>query len=121
MQQLNTNITLSDLDAWGTVEDLGSTIVEGDAKVYGKFTFNTPENPVNAGYFAVTKSIFRMTYPFDEQAVVIEGSVTFTVEATGEKFTFNKGDSWFVEKGTTVLWDVTSDVFIKHYMSSTVE
>ena len=58
-----------------------------------------------------------MTYPFSEQAVVIEGSVTFTIKDTGEKLTFNKGDSWFVEKGTVVIWDVHSDYFIKHYMS----
>ncbi|AWM80294.1 hypothetical protein DKL61_07930 [Gammaproteobacteria bacterium ESL0073] len=118
MLKLNTPITLDQLDSWGTVVDLGSTIVEGDANAYGKFTLGTPDQPSSGGYFGVTKSIFRMTYPFSEQATVVKGQVTLTNEDTGEKWTFKEGDSWIVEKGTKVLWQVDTDYFIKHYFSA---
>ncbi len=118
MQKIKTNITLQELDSWGTVVDLGSELLEGTGKAYGQFTLGNPELPVSGGYFGVEKSIFRMTYPFNEQATIVTGSITLTNEATGEKWTFNQGDSWIVEKGTTVLWEVNSDFFVKHYLSA---
>lgn len=117
MLKISKDITLEQLDSWGTVIDLGSELVEGDGKAYGKFTLGNPELPSNGGYFGVTKSVFRMTYPFSEQATIVKGEVTLTNEDTGEKWTFKEGESWLVEKGTKVLWEVNSDYFIKHYFS----
>jgi uncharacterized cupin superfamily protein len=118
MQKIKQNVTLNDLDSWGTVVDLGSELLEGNGKAYGKFTLGNPELPVSGGYFAVEKSVFRMTYPFSEQATIVTGSITLTNEDTGEKWTFNEGESWVVEKGTKVLWEVHSDFFVKHYFSA---
>ncbi|MEP7351571.1 MAG: cupin domain-containing protein, partial [Sphingorhabdus sp.] len=59
----------------------------------------------------------RMTYPFNEHAVVVEGSLTLTDEGTGEATTYGPGDGWFVEQGTTVLWVIHSDRFVKNYVA----
>jgi hypothetical protein len=109
---------IPELDSWGTVADLGSTILEGEAKAFGRFTHGTPDAPVSAGYFAVTQSTFRMVYPFTEHAVVLEGEVTLKNEATGETATYKAGDGWMVEKGTPVLWTVHTPRFVKHYMAA---
>jgi uncharacterized cupin superfamily protein len=105
------------LDDWGTVANLGSTILEGEGKASGLFTMGTPEAPLSAAFFAVSKSKFRMVYPFTEHAVVVEGEATLTNEATGEAVTYKAGDGWTVDKGTPLLWDVKSPRFVKHYMA----
>lgn len=118
MKKIEQDIMLEELDSWGTVTDLGAELLEGDGKTYGKFTIGNPEVAINGGYFAVSKSVFRMTYPFTEQATIVTGNITLTNEDTGEKWNFSKGDSWIVEKGTRVLWQVNSDFFVKHYLSA---
>ncbi|MBP6116431.1 MAG: DUF861 domain-containing protein [Neisseriaceae bacterium] len=118
MQKIKSTMALTDLDSWGTVADLGSEILEGECKAYGQFTVGNPELPISGGYFGVSKGVFRMTYPFSEQATIVSGNITLTNEGTGEKWTFGPGESWVVEKGTTVLWDIHSDYFVKHYLSA---
>ncbi|HZX50866.1 MAG TPA: cupin domain-containing protein [Pseudomonas sp.] len=118
MTPIKQGTTLTELDAWGTVADLGSEILEGEGKAFGKMTFGGPTDVVSAGYFAVTKSKFRMVYPFNEQATVVFGEVILTDEGTGQSTRYKAGDSWFVTKGTSVLWDVLSDSFTKHYMAA---
>jgi uncharacterized cupin superfamily protein len=108
--------TIPALDPWGTVAELGAEILEGSLEASGRMVFGAPSDPVSCGYFAVTRGRFRMTYPYTEHAVVVEGSVTLTDERTGKATTYGPGDAWFVEKGTPVLWEVTSDRFVKNYM-----
>jgi uncharacterized cupin superfamily protein len=91
------------LDSWGTVADLGSEILEGDCLALGKMVYGAPTDPVSSAYFGATRGVFRMTYPFTEHAVVLEGELTLTNEAT--------------EKGTPVLWTITTDRFVKHYVA----
>ena len=114
---LEKDIQLSDLDAWGTVADLGSQILEGEVKAFGKMTFGAPTDPVSSAYFGTTTGKFRMVYPFNEQAVVVTGQVRLTDEASGVSRTYNQGDSWFVTKGTPVLWEILSESFVKHYFA----
>jgi uncharacterized cupin superfamily protein len=114
---LEKNIQLSDLDAWGTVADLGSQILEGEVKAFGKMTFGAPTDPVSSAYFGTTQGKFRMVYPFAEQATVVTGEVVLTDEATGQSTRYKAGDSWFVTKGTAVLWEVVSESFVKHYFA----
>jgi len=108
-------ITLDQLDAWGTVADLGSEILEGEVRAFGKMTAGAPTDPVSAAYFGTTKGKFRMTYPFNEQATVVSGELRLTDESTGHSQTYKTGDTWFVTKGTPVLWEVLSESFVKHY------
>ena len=110
-------IRIAELDAWGTVADLGSEILEGEGKAFGRMTFGAPTDPLSAGYFGVTRSRFRMVYPFHEQATVVSGEATLTDESSGQSTTYRAGDSWFVARGTPVLWDVTSEAFVKHYFA----
>ncbi|MEW6464037.1 DUF861 domain-containing protein [Ectopseudomonas khazarica] len=112
---ITNGITLDQLDAWGTVADLGSEILEGEVKCFGKMTAGAPTDPVSAAYFGTTKGKFRMTYPFNEQATVVTGEVVLTDESTGQASRFKAGDTWFVTKGTPVLWEIVSDSFVKHY------
>lgn len=108
---------IPELQAWGSVTNLGSEVLDGDVQCMGAMIYGAPTDPVACGFFGVTRGRFRMTYPFNEHAVVVEGSVSLTDETTGVTTTYGVGDMWFAAKGTTVLWDVTSDRFIKNYMS----
>lgn len=110
--------TIPELDAWGSVTDLGAESLEGDVKAYGKMLFGAPTDPLACGYFGCTKGRFRMVYPYTEHAVVMEGSATLTNERTGEARTYNVGDAWFVEKDTPVLWEVHTDRFVKNYFGA---
>ena len=114
---LKHDIQLSELDAWGTVTDLGSQLLEGDGKAFGKMTFGTLTDPVSSAYFGTTQGKFRMVYPFTEQATVVTGEVLLTDESTGQSTRYKAGDSWFVTKGTPVLWEVVSESFVKHYFA----
>ena len=110
-------IQLSELDAWGTVADLGSEILEGEVRAFGKMTFGAPTDAVSSAYFGTTQGKFRMVYPFNEQAVVVTGAVRLTDESTGQVSEYQVGDSWFVTKGTPVLWEILSESFVKHYFA----
>jgi uncharacterized cupin superfamily protein len=48
---------------------------------------------------------------------VVVGTVTLTDESSGERVTYKQGDSWFVTKGTAVIWEIESDAFIKHFFA----
>jgi uncharacterized cupin superfamily protein len=114
---INKDVQLSELAAWGTVADLGSVILEGEVKCFGKMAFGAPTDPVSGGYFGTTQGKYRMVYPFNEQAVVVTGEVVLTDESTGQSARYKAGDSWFVTKGTPVLWEVVSESFVKHYFA----
>lgn len=105
------------LDSWGSVTNLGFEVIEGDVQAMD-MVHGAPTDPVSCAYFGVTRGKFRMTYPFDEHAVVVEGTVTLTDEATGTKTSYGLGDARFVRKGTSVLWDVTSDRVVSNYFAS---
>jgi uncharacterized protein len=109
---------ISELDAWGKLSDIGAEILEGgEVAAFGKMTHGAPTDPVSAGYFGTTKGKFRLVYPFSEQATVVAGEVRITDESTGKTNTFKAGDSWFVQKGASTVWEVISDGFVKHYFA----
>ncbi|NIE63637.1 cupin domain-containing protein [Burkholderia sp. Ax-1719] len=111
-------IQLSDLEAWGKLSDLGAQILEGgDIGAFGKMTHGAPTDAVSAAYFGTNQGKFRLVYPFSEQATVVQGEVRLTDESSGETRTFKAGDSWFVTKGTSTVWEVLSDGFVKHYLA----
>lgn len=112
------NVALSELDSWGSLTNIGGEILEGgDVQAYGKFTFGSPTEPVGSGYWGTTKGKFRLVYPFSEQATIVTGEVRITDESTGQTHVFKEGDSWAVTKGTSTVWEVVSDGFVKHYLS----
>lgn len=110
------NTVPSDLESWGKITDLGAELLEGDVMASGKFVVGSPETQISCAFFACTKGKFRMVYEYAEHAVVMEGEVTLTNEKTGETTNYVAGDCWYVEKGTPVLWHVTSPRFVKNYV-----
>lgn len=110
-----------DMQAIGTVSALGATIESGEAQAFTKGTLGSPDGPVSAGYFGVTRGVFRMTYPFNEQATVVEGSVKLTDLVRGTSTIFSKGESWFVTQGSEVRWEILSDFFVKHFFAAANE
>jgi len=110
--------TLADLEGWGSLKDIGGEIFEGgDVQAYGKATFGAPTDAVSAAYFGTSKGKYRLVYPFNEQATLVDGEVHITDESTGIKTVYKAGDSWFVSKGTSTLWEVVSDGYTKHYFA----
>jgi uncharacterized cupin superfamily protein len=117
LTQISPAVRQQDMHPIGSVANLGATVLSGDVQAFGLGTFGAPTDPVSAGYFGVTRGVFRMTYPFNEQAVVVQGSVKLTDVAAGTSVTYNVGDSWFVTQGTEVLWEVQSEFFVKHFFT----
>ncbi|WP_028224068.1 cupin domain-containing protein [Paraburkholderia ferrariae] len=115
---INRNTAIADLDAWGSFSELGAEIIEGgDVQAFGKSTFGAPTDPVSAGYFGTSKGKYRLVYPFSEQATLLQGELRITDEITGRVSHFSAGDSWFVTRGTSTVWEVLSEGFTKHYLS----
>ncbi|MDO7210439.1 cupin domain-containing protein [Acinetobacter nosocomialis] len=110
---------LDDLDAWGQITDLGGEVLDSSSNVnvFGKMSLGAPTDEISSGYFGTEKGKYRLVYPFSEQAVIIVGEVAITDESTGITTTFKAGDLWVVEKGTSTIWEVKSDFFIKHYFA----
>ncbi|WNW11201.1 cupin domain-containing protein [Pseudomonas sp. DTU_2021_1001937_2_SI_NGA_ILE_001] len=111
------HVRLADLEPWGDVTDLGAERLEGEVRIFGRMTSGTPDDAVSSGYFGATQGRFRMVYPFDEHATVVTGELQLTDESTGQTSRYQAGDSWFVTKGTPVLWEVLSASFVKHYFA----
>jgi len=116
---LTPGTTLEQLDNWGSVAQLGFEIIAGgEITAFGKMTYGAPLDAISAAYFGTTKGKFRMTYPFSEQATIMSGEVLLTDESTGITTRFCAGESWFVQKGTPILWEVvSSNGFVKHYLA----
>ncbi|WP_295913063.1 cupin domain-containing protein [uncultured Bartonella sp.] len=116
MIKFKKNTVPDDLDSWGKITDLGATLLEGDVQASGKFVVGSPQTNISCAFFACTRGKFRMVYEYTEHAVVLEGSVNLTDEKTGKTTRYEAGDSWYVEKGTPVLWEVTTPRFVKNYI-----
>lgn len=109
--------TIPILTKIGSITLLGSTVIDGDPQASGLQTLGEPTDNLNGGYFGCTKGVFKMTYPFTEYATILAGQLALTDENTGIRTIFNPGDSWIVEKGTPVIWEVLTDEFVKHYLA----
>lgn len=105
------------LDAWGNPEDIGATTVAGPIAVSGKILFGSLDSPVSGGLYAATQGQYRVTYPFDEHATLLEGVLALTDEDRGVTEVYGPGDSWIIAKGTTVLWDIRSPAIRKSYLA----
>ncbi len=111
------NKTLPELLNIGSVTNLGSIVVEGDPQASVAMIHGEPTDNLTCGIFACTKGKFKMVYPFDEMSTVHEGSVKLTDVKTGITVEYHQGDSWFASKGTEVLWEISVERFVKHYLA----
>lgn len=117
MKPLLLNQPLPPLHDIGSVSNLGATVIAGEPNVGVATIFGEPSENMSCGVFSCTRGTFVMEYPFSEHATVWEGTVTMTDESTGISTDYKPGDAWFVEKGTRVRWEITSDHFVKHYLA----
>ncbi len=112
------NQPLPELMPVGSIENLGSTVLEGNPEASIAMLHGAPTDALTCGIFSCTKGRFEMVYPFTEHATVLEGQVELINKSTGDTQVFSAGDSWFVEQGTNVEWNIQSDRFVKHYLGS---
>ncbi|MCG2574098.1 cupin domain-containing protein [Acinetobacter sp. ME22] len=116
---INPQVQLEDLDAWGQITDLGGELLtEHNVDIFGKMTLGAPTDAISAGYFGTKQGKYRLVYPFSEQAVIVAGELSITDESTGETHNYNAGDFFVAAKGTSTVWEVKSDFFIKHYFAA---
>ncbi|MEK9498265.1 cupin domain-containing protein [Photorhabdus sp. P32] len=117
IKSLLLNKPLPELLDIGSVSNLGATVLEGEPQASIAMVFGEPTDSLSCGIFACTRGKFSMVYQFDEHATVTEGSVKLTDVKSGETIEYHPGDSWFAPKGTEVLWEITVDRFVKHYLA----
>lgn len=117
MKPLKLNQLIPALDHIGSIRLLGATLTEGDPQAAALMIYGQPNDTISCGVFSCTHGGFRMVYPFNEHATLLEGEVELTDETTGETHHYKPGDSWFVKQGTAVHWKILSERMIKHYMA----
>lgn len=118
MTPIKNGTRIAELDSWGSFSKLGAEILEGgDVEARGRMTFGAPDDAISAGYFGTRKAKYRLVYPFSEQATVIHGELRITDESTGKSTHYKPGDTWFVTKGTSTVWEVLTEDFTKHYLA----
>lgn len=118
ISKIDTNIDINNLKIWGKVTQLGGTILDdsgSDVDVFWSIQMGEPSSQVSSGYFGTRKGKYRLVYPFSEQAVIVHGRVKILDESTSIETIYEKGDMWIVEKGTSTVWEVLSDEYLKHY------
>lgn len=112
--------TLSNLEGAieiGSVSNLGAEVRSGNPEAKILFKLGNPETNVAVAYFQATEGSFLVDYPFSEHGTLVDGEVTLTDEATGKSVDYKAGDSWYIAKGSRIVFDVKTPSFTKHYMS----
>ncbi len=102
-----------DLDA---PEALGGKILAGSPRISARIDFN--EQGMTAGVFEATTGRVEIHFPFTEHATILEGEVTIA-DATGKSHTFRPGDSYLIEQGQVVVWDVRGERVRKSFFNIT--
>lgn len=107
----------TELTAYGSVANLGATVLEGDPQAQGTALVGAEGDPQVLGVFACTQGRFEVEHTFAEHATMVKGRLTLVDKRSGTRQTFEAGDSWYIEKGEQIEWIVESDEFVKHYMA----
>ena len=66
------------LDVWGRPEDIGAHTLQGPMTVSGKILFGSLDSPVSGGLYAASRGRYRVVYPFDEHATLLDGQLRLT-------------------------------------------
>jgi uncharacterized protein len=98
----------------GRPEDMGGELLEGDVRISLRIDFQ--QGPATAGIFEATRGKVRITFPFTEHATIHEGEVTLT-DADGRQHTYKPGDTYFIQQGAVILWDVKGDRVRKSFFN----
>ena len=100
----------------GDPANLGGQVLEGDVKISARVDF--AQNGMLAGVFQATRGRVLITFPFNEHATIITGSVKLTDEL-GQSHTYHPGDSYFIRQGSKILWEVSGRRVQKSFFNYT--
>jgi uncharacterized cupin superfamily protein len=88
--------------------------LEGNVEISARVDF--ARNGITGGLFKATAGRVRITFPFTEHATILEGEVTIT-DATGQSHTYKAGDSYLIQQGQVVDWNVKNKYVIKSFFN----
>lgn len=97
------SVSAADLVDLGDPAALGGRVLEGSPRISARVDFK--DGGMTAGIFEATPGVVEITFPFTEHATILEGEVTIT-DRGGEKHTYRPGDSYLIQQGQVVVWDV---------------
>lgn len=95
---------------------LGGRILEGEVNITLHLDFQG--GGMASGIFEATTGKVEILFPFTEHATILEGEVTLTDEA-GHTRTLTPGDSYFIQQGERILWDVKTPRLRKAFFNFT--
>ncbi|ADO68963.1 cupin domain-containing protein [Stigmatella aurantiaca] len=105
---------ISQLVSLGAPENLGGKTLGGRPEIFTRVDFRA--GPMTAGLFMATQGRVEVTFPFTEHATILEGEVTLTDES-GQTHTYRPGDSYFIQQGQVVIWEVHCERVIKSFFN----
>ena len=98
----------------GAPSDLGGTVISGNPRISARIDYQSGN--ITGGIFEATTGVVQIFFPFTEHATIIEGEVTIT-DADGRTHRYKAGDSYLIEQGQTVRWEVSVHRVRKSFMN----
>ncbi len=102
-----------DLVSLGSPDVLGGRVLSGTPEISARIDFQ--ERDVTAGVFQATTGRIEVTFPFTEHATILSGVVRIT-DARGVAHTYAPGESYVIEEGDVVIWEVVTDFVQKSFL-----
>ena len=102
------NLSQSGLEQWHPLEEIGAEILSGSPAQSGRIDYGSLETPLIVGVWECTQGSFKVSYPWNELATILEGNITITFP-DGFAHSFGPGDTHYAQKGDTVTWTIHSD------------
>jgi len=94
--------------------NLGGKVLSGNPEIFARIDFQ--RGPITGGLFKATAGLIEVTFPFTEHATILEGEVTIT-DGTGQSHTYKPGDSYIIQQGQVVRWEVKNGYVIKSFFN----
>jgi len=98
----------------GSPAGLGGRVLAGNPAIFARVDFQ--QGNIAGGLFKATEGVVEVTFPFTEHATILEGEVKIT-DATGKTFTYKEGDSYIIQQGQVVRWEVKDKYVIKSFFN----
>jgi ethanolamine utilization protein EutQ len=87
-------------------EKLDGTIGRGEAKI-ARFVTDELSDTLGGGIVKMDNCKFPWTVQYDEILYITEGEII--IESDGERMVGKVGDSFFIEKGTPIIYEAASE------------
>ncbi|MGW7198490.1 cupin domain-containing protein [Streptomyces chryseus] len=106
----------TELNDLGDPVVLGGKVLEGHPRISARVDLD--QEGLSAGVFQATTGTLEVTFPFTEHATILDGEVTIT-DSDGNRHTYRPGDSYVIEQGHVVTWDVRGERVLKSFLNIT--